>query len=75
MARALQLEWQHQNRDAAFLQLHALPWEARRATDAEQQAAARGPWLRGGLPLGDTFSSRLEKQQHLISTPRHAGGN
>lgn len=45
MARALQLEWQHQNRDAAFLQLHALPWEARRATEAEQQAAARGPWL------------------------------
>lgn len=74
MARALQLEWQHQNRDAAFLQLHALPWEARRATEAEQQAAARGPWLRGGLPLGDTFSSRLEKQQHL-STLRRAGGN
>lgn len=45
MARALQLEWQHQNRDAAFLQLRTLPWEARRATEAEQQAAARGPWL------------------------------
>lgn len=74
MARALQLEWQHQNRDAAFLQLRARPWEARRATEAEQQAAARGPWLRGDRPLGYTFSSRLEKQQHL-STLRRAGGN